>query len=359
MTRTKILLMTVIHLISGLNGGGAEHFLLELCNYSVKKSQNRTIVVSLSSINTIEQKFRDGGIEYYFLHIDRFRDIYKGYKRLSGIMESQKTRNGGAVIMYAHMFHACMIACAVKFFRYRFPLIFTLQNNYVEEPYRRLLLFMTRFLRNTDIVFPGSNRKWYQKRNAVTIGNGIVSSRYVRDGNKDQLFTCIFLGRLEKQKNPLYLIELANSLRNKYTFRIRVVGSGSLEASLREKIKEHHLEDFFELTRFCNEPNKLLSAAHCLLLPSLWEGMPLVLLEAGAAGVPVIATPVGAVSAIANSSNAFIGKLVDFPRLLEEVINNYPEAMIKSGRLRKLVVEKYDIEKIADQHELLYRNVQR
>lgn len=346
--------MTVIHLISGLSSGGAEHFLLELCTASAKHRRVNMVVISLGSIHTIEFLYRNAGIEYYFLHINKWGDLPRGLRKIRALVRQLQRRNGGPLLIHSHMFHACMMAGVLRLFYPRMPQVFSLHNRHVEQTGRKILLWLCRPLRNVDILFPGTTRSWFQKRQLRVIGNGIPMDRYQLNTVADPPFTCLFLGRLEPQKDPLSLVNLAAQLRGKYVFRILVAGEGSLFRSLKEKIAQQGLQDYFELLGYTDEPVKLLARAHCLLLPSRWEGMPLALLEAAASGIPVIATPVGNIPSFADASNAFIGGTATFPRLLAAVMDDYPSALLKAEKLQQRVKERYDIAGIARQYEDLY-----
>lgn len=347
--------MRVIHLISGLRGGGAEHLVLDLCKQSLNDPQIDMKVLILSSIDGIAYKFHEAGI--HPLSGERMVNKRKTgsaitvYKSLLTLIRQDKN-----TIIHAHMFHACIFASFVKIIRPSIKIIFTLHNNYVPEWHRRLLLFLAKPLRNTDIIFTGSRAEWYQKKNAVNIPNGINVSKFIHlKSEKPPVFTFVFVGRIEEQKNPLFLVELAKSLRQEYQFIIRVAGEGSLMQDLKKLIDQFNLHHLFELSGFHNDIPQLLAQSHCLLLPSAWEGMPLVILEAGAAGVPVLATPVGNLPYILNNSNAYIGELNEFPILMEEVMNNYGEALIKARRLKDIVINKFAIHDIYHLHAASYR----
>ncbi len=316
------------------------------------------IVVSLSSVRTLEPAFSGAGIEYYFLHIDRWADLPGGLRKIRSLVRRLSKSTAPPLLIHAHMFHACMIGCALRVLSPRVPLVFSLHNRHVEKMRRRILLWLCRPLRNVDVIFPGTGRNWYQKRRCFAIGIGIPVHRYrglAARETGEAVFTCLFLGRLELQKDPLSLVDLAVRLRSQHRFRIQVAGEGSLLGLLTERIAEEGLQDCFELLGFVAEPAPLLAQAHCLLLPSRWEGMPLALLEAAAAGVPVIATPVGNIPSFANVSNAFIGEIAAFPSLLNAVMNNYPEALARAEKLREWVSTHYGMERVAQRYYDLYR----
>ena len=339
----------MLHVISGLRGGGAEHFVLELCRQSLNDKEADVSVLSLSAADEIAYKFREAGIKVVSTSSQKNKrgiNAFKGFRFLL---------NHSYNIVHAHMFHACMVACFAKLFRPSLKIVFTLHNNYIFQFHRRLLLFLTRPLRNADVIFPGMDRKWFQKNNAITISNGVSVSHYDHlHIDKPPLFTCAFVGRLAEEKNPLFLVDLARSLASEHKFMIRVAGEGPQKKDLQQEIAGANLQDYFTIHGYVEDVARLLAESHCLLLPSDWEGMPLIILEAGAAGVPVIATPVGNIPSILNKENGYVGEISKFRSMITEVMDNYGEALIRARRLKHNVHEHYNIEKVYGQYRHLY-----
>jgi len=342
--------MKILHVISGLKGGGAEHFVLELCRQSLHDNDNEMKVLSLSAADEISYKFRGSGINV--LSTASGKKNGRGINAFKGFRILLKHPHN---IVHAHMFHACLLACCAKLLRPSLKIIFTLHNNHVPQLHRKLLMFITRPLRKNDIIFPGMQLKWFQKSNAVSVSNGIDTSRFIHlHIEKPPLFTCAFVGRLSEEKNPLFLVELARSLLPEHNFMIRVAGEGPLKSKLAERISEANLDDHFIIHGHVDNVDHLLAGCHCLLIPSLWEGMPLVLLEAGATGMPVIATPVGNIPSLLNNNNGYIGDTGRFRSMVTEVMNNYGEALIRARRLMQQVHEHYSIDRSYHEHMQLY-----
>ena len=344
--------MKVLHLISGLRGGGAEHFVLELCKQSLKDKDTEMQVLSLSAVDEISYKFLEAGINIRSTSFKKKNS--KGINALRGF--GILLKNPGCVV-HAHMYHACIIACFAKMLRPSLKIIFTLHNNHVPQLRRKLFMFFTRPLRKADTIFPGMQLKWYQKSNAVTVPNGVDAARFNHlHTGKPALFNCTFIGRLSYEKNPLFLVNLAKSLLPEHNFLIRVAGDGPLKSELIKKISEQKLDDHFIVHGHVEDVAQFLAESHCLLIPSLWEGMPLVLLEAGAAGIPVVATPVGNIPTLLNNNNGFIGDTANFRKMVTEVMENYGEALIKARKLKQHVNENYNIVNIYGQYHQLYNS---
>lgn len=106
----------------------------------------------------------------------------------------------------------------------------------------------------------------------------------------------ISVGRLAEQKGHRHLLWAAWRLRPTHpTLRVLIVGDGPLRDDLRREIAQHGLESCVHLLGFRADVADLLALADVFALPSNDEGLPIALLEAIAAGVPAVATPVGAV----------------------------------------------------------------
>ena len=343
--------MTIIHLLIGLGGGGAEHLVLELAKQN-KLAGNRVIVVGITSINLIEDKFRAYDIEYTSLKIDKISTAIPGIRKFLKILKKYPSS-----IIHAHMFHAGLLACVGKLFMPSSRIAFTLHTNYVKALYRRFLLYATRSIRDVDIIFSQESKKAYHKNRFVVIPNGIDTKKYQVLTRLPETFNCLFLGRLQEPKNPLYLVELVLKLKDKHKFIINVAGSGHLTEELKNRIKQNNLEDWFVFLGFSRDIPNLLAKSHCMIMPSLWEGMPISILEAGAAAVPIVSTPVGSIPSILNDENAYLSDLDSFHLHLAKVIDNYPLAKSKAQKLKALVLSDYDIKNTANKHHYLYAEI--
>ncbi len=181
----------------------------------------------------------------------------------------------------------------------------------------------------------------------------IFSQREVSDGH------LIFVGDLEAWKGVPRLIEALHILKGwGENFGLRVVGVGTLLSQLRKAA------DGLDVEFLGQQPHKvipsLMSRAFACVLPSLWEGIPTVGLEAMAAGVPFIGTNVGGIPEIIHHQET--GILVNShsaEKLAEAIL------LLKDKRLRrkiraaayKLVVNKHNMTNIAGKVEAVYRSV--
>lgn len=348
--------MTLVHLITGLGGGGAEHMVLELSKTALRNN-TKTIVISITNSNTIESKFKEQNIEYHFLGINSFKSLRKGFKNLKVILKKQND-----IVVHCHMFHSCMLGILFKLFYKNVPLVFTMHTNSVKQLYRRLFLFFTKPFRKSDIIFSDNSNKWYLK-NSVVIPNGVDFERFKlskkRTYNDSQPFVFLFLGRLFEPKNPLFLVALVLDLKkaNIHNFEINIVGDGPMRDELETAIHTANVSNHFIFHGFNNNVIPFLHKSDCLILPSLWEGMPVTIIEAAAAKLPIIATPVGSIPDFLNESNAFVRNSDNFHNAMIDVVNNYEDAISKSEKLFDDMSSIFNIENIYNNHKTIYKSV--
>lgn len=97
-----------------------------------------------------------------------------------------------------------------------------------------------------------------------------------------------FIGRYVPQKNPLFLIDIFNQITKKQANALLVlVGFGELEKAMHEKIRQYGIEERVVDLGRTDDIKKLYNSFDAFLLPSLYEGMPVVGVEAQCAGLPI------------------------------------------------------------------------
>lgn len=111
-------------------------------------------------------------------------------------------------------------------------------------------------------------------------------------GLAEDVFIVGTIAELHKNKGLSYLIEAAEKVPNAMFV---VIGEGEERKRLMLAIAAHHLEDRFILKGYVPDAHRYIRAFDVFVLPSVKEGLPYVLLEAGAAELPVVATTIGGI----------------------------------------------------------------
>jgi glycosyltransferase involved in cell wall biosynthesis len=141
--------------------------------------------------------------------------------------------------------------------------------------------------------------------------------------------------------------------------RLVIAGSGPMENELRRLCDELGLEDRIQFLGF--EPNVLrwMLAANGLVLASRWEGLPMVVLEAAACGVPAVATDVpGTHEVVVDGKTGFLAAQGSATALAEAMTRMMEipgeERRAMGERARQFVQERYSLDAALDRWEALY-----
>lgn len=129
-------------------------------------------------------------------------------------------------------------------------------------------------------------RRWSQVYNGVELPAGCKISQQPE-------FDVAFVGRLHPQKNPLALPAILAAMKRPRATML-IVGGGELETSLRESCRRLGVESQITMTgtKSRTDALELMSRARIFVLPSLWEGVPVSVVEAMKMGLPVVASKV-------------------------------------------------------------------
>ena len=139
---------------------------------------------------------------------------------------------------------------------------------------------------------PRCNKEYKVIKNGISAEN-FLFKKEIREQVRQELgleekFILLCAARFAIQKNHDFLVDIINELqRYDENIKLLLVGKGPLEEKIREKVKRLHLEEKVEFLGARGDVNKLMQAADCYIMPSLWEGLPVVFVEAQAAGLKV------------------------------------------------------------------------
>ena len=122
-----------------------------------------------------------------------------------------------------------------------------------------------------------------------------ASRRELQCNNDDQVILCV--GRLSPQKAPLDVVEAFDELRRLDPVghvhrKLVFVGDGPLQPAVEKLVRKKRLDDHVRLLGWRSDVASIMKAATVLVLASKWEGLPNVILESQAAGLPVVASAV-------------------------------------------------------------------
>ena len=135
-----------------------------------------------------------------------------------------------------------------------------------------------------------------------------------------------------------------------------------MESEIRSLAATLGVADRVRLLGVRSDAPALMNAADCYLLSSAWEVMPLVLQEAGASELPVVATQVGGnAEVVRDGSSGFLvapqddGALAAGMRRMMALSNDERSAMGRAGR--EFIAGRFDMERVLDQWESIYEEL--
>lgn len=204
----------------------------------------------------------------------------------------------------------------------------------------------------------------------VTIYTGIDTERFstVLDtdlvrlslGVSVDVFLVGAVGRMSKQKAPLDFVRMAKILnRNNPSIHFIWIGNGPLLSDVENMVKELSLSEVFHMPGHRSDVPEILRTLDCFVLASKWEGFPIVLLEAMAAGAPIISTNIaGSNEAVRNNIDGWLVPAGDLEAMAEAVkdLINSPEKKVEfCNNARKRVEQNFQTQLMLDKLQNLYK----
>lgn len=202
----------------------------------------------------------------------------------------------------------------------------------------------------------------YVAEKIAVIPNGIPIPEKSWSLNTVETNQVLFVGRLSPEKGIDTLIKAWPAVMKEYPdARLKLVGSGSWEKSLRELAHDINIGDSIEFAGACNDVSEQLYQSRVFVLPSREEGLSIALLEAMATGIPTVASDIPGNRTLIQ--NDVTGRLfaVDQPESLAEKINlslrgdQITMDMAKQGR--EQIRNQFSIRAMAESHIPFFRSI--
>lgn len=224
-------------------------------------------------------------------------------------------------------------------------------------------LFNNFVIKREKIFFQALNEKIYKslvdlgisKEKIAKIPNGISTDKYLnyQKSNRKHI-NYGFVGRLYKNKNIDTLLKAFRKYSSKYSKdKLLIYGKGPERKYIKKFISEHNLTDRIKLCGFEKDKSKIYKSIDVLIHPSLGEGCPNTILEAGLTNTFIIASDVSGINDIIDhqtsgllfnpfSQNELFNQLLDYKKSLYDIYT------IKK-RAKEKIISKYDVELVAKQ----------
>ena len=363
----------IAFVITDLDAGGAEKAMAALV-LGLDRSRWNPSIVCLDAEGELAEKLRDAGIEVTCLGVNRRRPIAAIWAL------NRALRRHRPAIVHSFLFHANLAAKLSISFVGRPWIVGGIRVAEREKRWHLLLDRWTQRL-SSGAVCVSSDVKAFSIRDGgiaedrlVVIPNGIAPERFddaqpiprAKLGLPEQAKIALFVGRITSQKDvPMLLDAFGRISLDHPDWRLVLVGDGPDRNQLEALANRDPSlsKQVVWLGRRDDVPG-LMKASDLLVLSSLWEGMPNVVLEAMAAGLPVVATKVEGVSDLIVSEGDEVTGWVSEPGDPEKFAANLDEAMQYRGRRkrygangRKRVEKEFTMKSVIEAYESVWAGV--
>ena len=357
--------------ITELDPGGAERMFVELVCGLDRARWDPTVVSLGSESEPLVSKLRDSGVEVRCLGVKRRWDLPGAVARLA-----RELRSLSPDLLQTWLFHANVAGCLAAG---RVGLQTVVTGVRVAERRGRWRLWLERYCTRRarrhicvsgDVAEFSRDHAGLDPSKLVVIANGVdvsgVSEADPIDLSRQRITDGVpvlaWIGRLDPQKDPLSAVEALGQLRaTQPECHLVLAGEGPLRGEVESRIAELGLSQRVHLLGQISEVPSLLARCCGLVLTSHWEGMPNVVLEAMAAGRPVVSRVVEGVSDLVE--DGVTGWLVaddhvsSLSAALERLLEDREFAGTMGERGQRKVTEEYSIEAMVSGYEALWERV--
>jgi len=360
----------IAYLITELNVGGAENSLYQLVTHLNPKKFS-PIVYSLSGEGKIAEKLREKGIEVICLGAKNKFDFAIFFK-LIRLLKKQKPH-----ILHTYLFHANFMGRIAGWMN-RVPVIIsTIQVMEVERVHHLYLDMLTQWMVDKEICVSRQLEEFTRKKakisssKLVTIYNAVditsVKPLQVEAKNKliQELSIAGFqpiigtVARLTTQKGIPYLLKAFQFILKDFPdCCLLIIGHGSQKQELEALSEKLGISSNVKFLGFREDANEIMNLMDVFVLSSLWEGLPLTILEAQALGKPVVATNIsGTKEIIKDKETGFL-----IPPKNQESLASSVKLLLQNPEMRKefgnkgreFVTENFSLVKMVENTRKLY-----
>jgi glycosyltransferase involved in cell wall biosynthesis len=281
-------------------------------------------------------------------------------------------------ILHAHLVHANLLSRLVRLVHPRQIVVNTMHSQNQGGPWRTLAYRLTdRLAACTTTVSQGALDEAVRLRLAPEshlrlVYNGIDTSAHARD---DQLrrrarrdlgvgdgFVWLAAGRLVEAKDYANMLAAFGRIGHGHRAPVRllIAGDGPEAPALRATLARNGLSERVKLLGMRRDVPALMQAADAFVMSSAWEGLPMVLLEAGASALPSVVTDVGGSrEAVEDGLTGYIvppGDATALAEAMDRVMRSTADERRAMGEAARAHIGRhFDLGSVADQWDALYR----
>lgn len=363
----------VAHLIYSPAIGGSETCAIEICSNLDTTLFKPIVLFMFTHKGPLPDILKERGIQYFYLNHNRFSRIF------GPLFLLYKIKKIKIDILHTHHVPLFMILMKVHKFLGVKGIILTEHASYSISKSKRLqsVAYKAAEIVNYFTVVSANLKHFFTSETGIhkdkiqIIRNGVDTEKFNPDSNHNELEklipsgfqgrVLISVGRLTEAKDYTNLFNALKLLKDKLDYFLVIIGDGEKKKDLSEWIKNNHLEDRVVLAGTKTNIEKYFNKADLFVLSSQREGLPMVILEAMASGVPVIATSVGGIpELIDHNHNGVLVPPQNSKALADEIYRvcmdeSFRES-IKANAI-KTIDKDYSLKTITENYIKLYKEI--
>lgn len=352
--------MKIIIVVPEFGLAGAETMVENLV-YNLNRKKNSIILVSLFDYKSpITERLEAKGIKIFYLGKKKGLD-FTMVKKLSRIFKNEKPD-----VIHTHRYVLEYVVPA-NIISGNCKIIHTVHNIATKEVNKSQRLLQRFFFKHFNVtpvaiseLIKESIIKEYglSEKNVPVILNGIDLSNCIQKRDYKKNHIILNIGRFAEQKNQLFLIDIFAKIHKLYPdYKLKIIGNGPLYEDLLNKIQKMDLADSIIIEKDKPSCFKDLNEADIFVMPSLWEGVPMTIIEALGTGLPIVASNVGGIpNMLENNKNGILSKLE-----LDDFVNNIcmliddEKLRQKIGKQALLNSKRFTAKEMAEKYFNLYK----
>ena len=367
----------VLFVTTDLALGGAETQVVHLATRL--KSRNWDVrVISLMPPRAYVVELQAAGVSVFSLDIKRKVPDPRPFLRLARLIRVWRPE-----IVHSHMVHANILARIVRPL-VRVPVLVCTAHTIDERGRKgsgRLREFLYRltdpFCDLTTQVSQAGLERYIQvgavpRHKIRYIPNGVDTERF-KPNLEDRLkvrkelgvdgFAWLAVGRFDPPKDyPNMLQAFARVVRERSHTTLLIAGDGPLRKAMESMALDLGISGYVRFLGIRRDVSQLMNAADAYVMSSSWEGMPMVLLEASATGLPIVATDVGGNrEVVLDGITGFLVPARNPEALAEAMLRmmDLPEEKRREmGKAaHKHIEENFSLDRVVDMWEALYKEL--
>ncbi|MBP0902856.1 glycosyltransferase family 4 protein [Mariniflexile gromovii] len=361
--------MRIVHVITAFGIGGAEKLLVEVINRQIVNHEVYLVYLKKTDelISLLDKRVKIKNIPLSIFITKKIRNFYISIN---------------PDIIHTHLGHADFFgiwsARNVKA-----KIFCTMHNTYIQQNILDRVYFMvyrilfTRVVPKITIISISKSVEQHvlktlcvSKDRSFVLFNAIPPNDYFQDHKKQKdlvnskkTLNLLFVGRLVKQKAVHTLLQAIRILKNKGyrdVINVLIVGEGVLRVTLQNLSKDLQIDDIVKFEGEIMAVNEYYDNADVFILPSIWEGFGIVILEAFRAKLAVIATNIeGPSELITDNFNGLLFKPNDYEELAEKIILLIEDELLRINLANngyKTFNDRFNINKYVESLNEYYEN---